>query len=388
MPQARKQKQLKPRGNAPQTKSKTKTKPKPKPKSPPRSSPSNRLMPRSPHAYLDPFISSGHVVSHIAAAPFLTINSVSRLPITIAANDELLICLTWTPSLVRGYYVAKTVFTVTDAVGLTLVAPQFDTLKPTHVSNQRFGMRIQNTSSAVNISGAFYSMATNDPISISGGDNVADGNFQLTATEFNSIVSRITNGSSTRITSAISSTKNPVKGLVVRTNHDTVWEDAVPNPLLGPSFNTWAVAKLAEANARNSYSSHYIYIPPQPLVQSYILEVRSQDGCRFDMDHALNGSSTRPTIVPSEVIQQLYQAAHQQSKHGELVPHTAQPQETFMSKVESAIQGVGNTAESLALAIPKVGRLAYNAVRSGQILRSLRSVPMLSTAVEGALMIA
>jgi len=345
----------------------------PKPKGPkprnPKRQPRSTL---SAHSFLDPFVSKGYVPSPVAHAPYLIVESAKRWEYTVAANYSYLVCLAYTQSACRGYTMTWT--GTADALGACTFAPQLATLTPSHVSLQRCGLQLQNTTNSLNRGGTIYAMAANDIIDVAfKADDTDDPLSRVTYANIIKLIDRITSSTRTRIISANSSAVRKVKGIITYTNPDFSWNVFVPVDMSLNTLNTFFEQSLATTNLLNNTSAYYFYIPAQATAQTYTFELLSQDGARFDPEHALYGSSRYAPVAPSHHVASLYRSAMDASHHGEMAPTAAQPHETFMQRMGDIVHGIGSVAEGVASAVPKIGSAIYNTVRTGRILQGLRT---------------
>lgn len=326
----------------------------------------------SAHAFLDPFYSSGHVPTHVAHAPYMMIESSRRWVQTLAANHNVLLCVCYTNTQCRGYVVDWT--GAGDAVGYPILATQLSTVTPTHVALQRLGIQMQNITNNLGRSGTIYTLSCNDIVAVPfAADNVADLNIRIANADVVALANRITNSTKSRMTAATTSLQKKIKGLVTITNPDFVWNSYtdVDATLLTSNVDFETAIQLADS--LNNTSAFLVYIPGQAIAQEYSFEVKSQDGCRFNVDHALFGSSKYAPMVPSHHIAQMYRAAHNSAHLGEHAPLMAPPHESFMDKVTSVVHSIGNVAGEVATAVPKIGSAIYNSVKSARILQTLRN---------------
>lgn len=367
------------------TKSRQKFGPKPKPK-PKRV---KKMQPRraggrlkSAHAYLDPFFSRGHVVTHQMHAPYIVIESARKWTANLSANDNMLIYVTWTNTICRGSaYIWNG---PADASGYNILSTQLQNVTPTHVATQRLGIEVQNVTSPLYIGGLIYVLTTNDPVAITPmADNTGDNYTRITNAEAARLASKVTNSAHTRVVSAQSTTNRKLKALNVITNPDLLWEtfQAVTDNNLA---NTVYEAALGTADIMNHLSSTLIYIPGQANAQVYSFDMRSHDGCRFDTDHPLFGSATHAPLVSNTVVANLYTQAHRQAKLGEKAPIAAAPHESFMSKVGHFIGDVEGVAKAVGKAVPRIGEAIYNTIGTSRALRSVFSSPMVEEVAEAA----
>lgn len=326
----------------------------------------------SAHAFLDPFISSGHVPTHVAHAPYMMIDSSRRWVQTLAINHNVLVCLCYTNTICRGYIVDWT--GAGDAVGYPILATQLGTVAPTHVALQRVGLQLQNITNNLGRSGTIYTLSCNDIVGVPFmADNVGDLYIRIANADVTALAARVTSSSKSRMTAATTSLQKKIKGLVTVTNPDFIWNafTAVDSTLLTSNVDFETAISLADS--LNNTSSFLVYIPGQSIAQEYAFEMVSQDGCRFNVDHALFGSSKYAPVVPSHHVAQMYRAAHNSSHLGEHAPIGAPSHESFMDKVTSVVHSIGNVAGEVATAVPKIGSAIYNSALTGRILRTLRN---------------
>ncbi len=356
-----------------------------KPQRPKKTKPSRnvRRLP-SAHCFLDPFSSSGHVPTHVAHAPYMMIDSSRRWVQTLAANHNVLLCLCYTNTSCRGYVVDWT--GAGDAEGYPIIATQLGTLTPTHVALQRLGIQFQNITNNLGRSGTIYTLVCNDILGTTfAADNAGDPLIRIANADITALASRITNSSKSRMTAATTSLQKKIKGIVTITNPDFIWNSYTAVDSTLDTSNVAFETAISLADSLNNTSSFLIYIPGQAIAQEYSFEMLSQDGCRFDVDHALFGSSKYAPVVPSHLVAQMYRSAHQSSHHGEHAPTVAPSHEGFMSQIGSAISSVGNIASEAAQAIPRIGQAIYNTVRTGRILNTLRTAtPLIEEVAESA----
>lgn len=326
----------------------------------------------SAHHYLDPFCSTGHVVSSKPHAPYLVVDSVARWTQSVAANTDLLLQLCFTNTNCRGFYGGWT--HGVDATCLPIILPQLSTLSPTHVCPQRLGVSLCNVTNSLKRAGNVYILSTNDVLNVNfDTDNTGDVYMRLTDAVAGGIVSRITGSLRTRTVPASATINTPVKCITTLTNGDFDWQGYLYADPTSNGSNLIYEASISAADAYNLTSSVLIYIPGQADAQSYQITVRSQDGCRFDTDHALYASSRHAPVIPSHLVGLLHTTAHIASHQGETAPVIAAPHETFMQRVSGFIHGVGEVAESVARSVPRIGAAIYNSARTAQILNGLRA---------------
>lgn len=338
----------------------------------------------SAHAFLDPFYSTGHVPTHIAHAPYMIVDSSRRWVQTLAINHNVLLCLCYTGTMCRGFVVDWT--GAGDAVGVPILATQLGTVSPTHVALQRLGIQFQNITNNLGRSGTIYTLSCNDIIGVPfAADNAGDPYIRIANADVTALAARITSSSKSRMTAATQSLQKKVKGLVTVTNPDFIWNAfTTVDSTLNTSNVDFEIA-IGLADSLNNTSAFFVYIPGQAIAQEYAFEVLSQDGCRFNVDHALFGSSKYAPVVPSHHVAQMYRAAHNSSHLGEHAPIAAQPHENFMDKVTSVVHSIGNVAGEVATAVPKIGSAIYNSVKSARILNTLRNVgPLIEEVGEAA----
>jgi len=326
----------------------------------------------SAHAYLDPFVSGGHVVSATPHAPYMVIDSVKRWTQSVAANTNFVMQLLFTHTNCRGYILGWTPGAV--ATGYPIIAPQLGTLTPSHTAPQRLGVSCLNTTNALKRAGNVYTMITNDPLAVAfDADNVADTLIRVTDAGMVALTEKILGSQYTRTVSAQNCSVQPIRHITTMTNPDFIWQDYVYYDPSNDDSNVYFQGAVAAADLMKVTSSVLIYIPGQADAQQYQFTVRSQDGCRFDVDHALFASSRHAPIVPSHLATQLHRSAFVASRAGEQNSAVAPPHESFMQSIGSLVEDVGSVASNVASAVPRIGSAIYNTIRTGRILSSLRS---------------
>lgn len=318
----------------------------------------------SSHAFLDPYYHRGHVPTHQVHGPYVCIESSSRFVQSLAINYSCLVYLTFTTTQCRGFCVTWT--GAGGAVGYPILARQLGTLTPSHVALQRLGIRFRNITNIISRNGLMYTLSSTDPLGVTfDADNVGDNFIRLTNAEVLAISARVVNSARTRTISATDTQHESAKGIVTLTNPDYVWQPYTPVDSTLNTANLDFENALQGADLANITSSFVIYIPATGLAQDYSFEVLSQDGARFDVDHALYGSSRHAPLVPAHHVAAMYQQAHLNSRDGEKAALSAAPHETFM-------QTISRYASDAATMIPNVGKAIYNTVKTGQILKTLR----------------
>ena len=339
---------------------------------------------KSAHAYLDPFVSSGHVATAKSHAPYLMVESVRRWDINVNINYQAMIYLTFTDTSARGWYVTWT--GANDPAGYNIVSTQLDTIRPTHVSQQRLGLEIRNFSNMLTQTGYIYSLVTNDPISVTyAADNVADNATRITNASITALATRVSSGVKTRVTTSRQTAKIPLRRICTITNEEYLWLPYTYVDPLDNGANMSYETALTTMDAYNSHSSVIIYIPTVSAQQTFNVCMRSQDGCRFEPDHAMFHAAKHAPILPSEVVAKMQTKAHLDSHNGELAPKQATASEGFMSRIGHFFGEVEQTAENIGRAIPRVGQAIYNTVTTGKALRSLaRAAPMVEEIAESA----
>ncbi len=346
-----------------------------------------RVAAPSSHAYLDPFVTRGHVPCGVAHAPYVIIESTRKWTQNIPANTNFLLTLMHTPSVARGYAVSW--IGAADAIGICLTAKQLGTVQPTHVSQQRLGIKVQNITTALTRAGIVYVASLNDPQGITfSADNVGDAFTRITNAQVVNLSDRIKESSLSRAVSAQSTSNRPIKGICTLTRPDEMWYDFTyvdidPTSANYNLLNVGCETSMATADLANYGSSFCIFIPANTLAQDYAFEMLSQDGCRFEPDHALYGTSRHAPMLPGHLIAQLHTQAHVQSHLGEHAPTQAQPHETFMSRVGNFVSEVGSLANRIGEAVPRIGSAVYNTVQTSRILRSLgQAAPVIEEVAE------
>lgn len=360
----------------------SKPKPKPKPKQnqpkrraatarrgPPGMSVSRRPLP-SPHHYLNPFYHSGHVPSSRIHAPFINITSARRWTVNTAANEGIFCYLTHTDTVCRG--IVQTWIPGSNSQGFGIIATQLNTVSPTHVAYQRLGLRISNVAAALTVTGMVYHYHTNDPILLPQYDNVADNFTRVLDADMVTITDRITTASRTRFVTAQSLQREPLEAIVTVTDETKLWKDFQAIDVAAVGANLGFYSSLTRADQDNNISAVCIWIPPQPILQQFMFEMVSEDGCRFDGDHALFGAQQHAPIISSSSSAKMYVSAHVAAKHGEKAPKAAAAHEKgFMSEVGSFIKGVGEVGEEVYNAVPRLAAGAAQLVKGGRFLRTL-----------------
>lgn len=339
---------------------------------------------KSPHSYLDPFVSSGHVATGKAHAPYLMVESVRRWELNVNINYQAMIYVTFTSTSTRGWFVTWT--GANDAAGYNIVCTQLDTVRPTHVAQQRLGVEVRNVQNLLAQTGYIYSLVTNDPISVTyAADNGADNATRITNASITALANKVSSSVNTRVTTSIQSSRVPVRRICTTTNEDFLWQPYSYVDPLNNNANTLYEPALDAADATFSQSAVLIYIPTVAAQQIFNVAMRSQDGCRFEPDHAMFHASKHAPILPSDVVAKLHASAHNNSHNGEMAPKTASPSEGFMSRVGHFFGEVEGAAENIGKAIPQIGRAIYNTVNTGRALNSLRSAaPYIEEAAEAA----
>lgn len=339
---------------------------------------------KSPHSYLDPFVSSGHVATGKAHAPYLMVESVRRWDINVNTNYQAMIYLTFTNTSTRGWSVIWT--GSNDATGYNILCTQLDTIRPTHVSQQRLGLEVRNVQNLLAQTGYIYSLVTNDPVSVTyAADNGADNVTRITNASITSLANKVSSSVNTRVTTSAQSTRVPVRRICTNTNEDFLWQPYSYVDPLNNNANTLYEPALDAADGVFSQSAVLIYIPTVATQQIFNVTMRSQDGCRFEPDHAMFHASKYAPILPNDIVAKVHASAHNNSHNGELAPKTASPSESFMSRIGHFFGEVEGAAESFGRAVPKIGKAIYNTVTTGRALNSLRSaVPYIEEAVEAA----
>lgn len=380
---------------------------KPKPKPPPRNSvriqlqqsrvarPRRRFRKRNmlnpvavkaAHTYLDPFVTKGHVVASRAHPPYLLVESTRRWSVTLADNQHLLLYLCWTGTKCRGFATQWT--TGGTPSGYPIIATQLGTLTPTDVIQQRLGVQVTNTTAAVNVAGVIYHLSTTDPIGVNfESDNPGDPYIRLSLAEAERIALLVATSSRTRTISASNTRAKPLKAINTIANDEFQWQ-RYTNVATANDSNVYYETAISTADLTNTVTATVIYIPATGLTQNYFIDVKSQDGCRFEMDHALFSAQKRAPIAPQHHVTNMHQHAHNSAPLGEMVPHHAPPHEhSTMSTISGFIHGAGDVAEQAAYAIPRIANTAWNAVTSGRALRSLwRGAGDVVHAIEGPVM--
>lgn len=339
---------------------------------------------KSPHSYLDPFVSSGHVATGKAHAPYLMVESVRRWDLNVNINYQAMIYLTFTSTSTRGWFVTWT--GANDAAGYNIVCTQLDTVRPTHVAQQRLGLEVRNVQNLLAQTGYIYSLVTNDPVSVTyAADNGADNATRITNASITSLANKVSSSVNTRVTTSLQSSRVPVRRICTNTNEDFLWQPYSYVDPLNNNANTLYEPALDAADATFSQSAILIYIPTVAAQQMFNVTMRSQDGCRFEPDHAMFHASKHAPILPSDVVAKVHASAHDNSHNGELAPKIASPSESFMSRVGHFFGEVEGAAESFGRAVPRIGKAIYNTVATGRALNSLRSaVPYIEEAAEAA----
>lgn len=350
------------------------------------SAPRQRAAP-SCHAYLDPFFTRGHVPCGVAHAPYVMIESTRKWVTNLAANTHSILCVMHTPSVARGFQVNWT--GALDATGICLTAKQLGTVQPTHISQQRLGISIQNVTTALTRAGVIYVASLNDPQGVTfSADNAGDAFTRITNAQVTALADRIKESALSRAVSSQSSSTRPIKGICTLTRPDEMWYDfnfidIDPASAVYNDLNIGCETNMATANLLNYGSCFYAYFPANTLAQDYSFELVSQDGCRFDPDHALYGTARHAPMVPSHIVAQLHTQAHVQSHLGERAPVQAQAHESFMSRVGNFVSEVGTLANRIGEAVPRIGGAIYNTVQTSRVLRSLgRAAPIIEEVAE------
>lgn len=346
-----------------------------KAKKPKRKQNRNAIMPcclKSPHSYLDPFVSSGHVATGKAHAPYLMVESVRRWDLNVDINYQAMVYVTFTSTSTRGWFVTWT--GANDAAGYNIVCTQLDTVRPTHVAQQRLGVEIRNVQNILVQTGYIYSLVTNDPVAVTyAADNGADNVTRITNASITALANKVSSSVNTRVTTSLQSSRVPVRRICTTTNEDLLWQPYQYVDPLNNNANTLYESALDAADATFSQSAVLIYIPIVAAQQMYNITMRSQDGCRFEPDHAMFHASKHAPILPSDVVAKIHSSAHNNSHNGELAPKVATPSEGFMSKVGHFFGDLEGAAESVGRAIPRIGQAIYNTVSTGRALNSLRA---------------
>jgi len=358
-----------------------------KAKKPKRKQNRNATMPcclKSPHSYLDPFVSSGHVATGKAHAPYLMVESVRRWDLNVNINYQAMVYVTFTSTSTRGWFVTWT--GANDAAGYNIVCTQLDTVRPTHVAQQRLGVEIRNVQNLLAQTGYIYSLVTNDPVAVTyAADNGADNATRITNASITALANKVSSSVNTRVTTSLQSSRVPVRRICTTTNEDFLWQPYQYVDPLNNNANTLYEPALDAADATFSQSAVLIYIPTVAAQQMYNITMRSQDGCRFEPDHAMFHASKHAPILPSDVVAKIHSSAHNNSHNGELAPKVATPSEGFMSKVGHFFGEVEGAAESVGRAIPRIGQAIYNTVSTGRALNSLRTAaPYIEEVAEAA----
>lgn len=327
---------------------------------------------KSPHSYLDPFVSSGHVVTGKAHAPYLMVESVRRWELNVVTNAQAMIYLTFTSTSTRGW--AVTWSGNNDAVGYNILCTQLDTVRPTHVAQQRLGLEVRNVQNLLAQTGYIYSLVTNDPVTVSyAADNGADNLTRITNASITNLANKVSSSVNTRVTTSAQSSRVPIRRICTNTNEDFLWQ---PYEYVDPTNNNanslYEIA-LGAADGTFSQSAVLIYIPTVSTQQIFNVTMRSQDGCRFEPDHAMFHASRYAPIIPNDVVAKVHASAHSNSHNGELAPKVATASESFMTKVGNFFGEVEGVAENVGRAIPKIGRAVYNTIATGRALNTLRS---------------
>jgi len=339
---------------------------------------------KSPHSYLDPFVSSGHVATGKAHAPYLMVESVRRWELNVNINYQAMIYLTFTNTSTRGWFVTWT--GANDAAGYNIVCTQLDTIRPTHVAQQRLGVEVRNVQNLLAQTGYIYSLVTNDPVSVTyAADNAGDNATRITNASITALANKVSSSVNTRVTTSLQSSRVPVRRICTTTNEDYLWQPYTYVDPLNNLANTSYEPALDSADGNFSQSAVLIYIPTVGAQQIYNVTMRSQDGCRFEPDHAMFHASKHAPILPSDVVAKVHASAHNNSHNGESAPKIATPSEGFMAKVGHFFGDIEGVAENFGRAIPKIGKAIYNTINTGRALNTLRSaVPYVEEVAEAA----
>lgn len=344
---------------------------------------SRRLALKSPHAYLDPFLTKGHVVTDKAHVPYVCIDSTWRYSFNLPAGTGMYINFLWTPSACRGAVFPW--IRGMNSQGLNIMLPQLQQVSPTHCCFQRAGLKITNMSAALTVEGPIYMLVTDYPLTMAFmGDNPGDEWTRATDAELIRLTDLVETSLRTRVVPAAKTLTTPLKGIITTTDPGFAWlpYQTVPS---GVNRNVTCESLMTTADIQNQQSTVIVWIPPRSTAQSYIVDFASTDGCRFDPNHPLRGQAARAPIVTSDVVASLHNSAHAAAQLGEKAQVKAAPHEGFMSKIGHFIHDVGDVASNLGSAIPNVGRAIYNSVQTGRALRTLRSAaPYVEEVAEAA----
>lgn len=321
----------------------------------------------SPHAYLDPFVSTGKTVKPASHPPYVHLASTTFFPVSLASNERLIMVIHPTNTGAVGFYGKSVPGVVTTCY--PILARQVGGLTGvTHITTERCGIQVQNISGPLAVSGMFHMLACNNMPShlVSyDADNLGDPYIRLTDATVNSIANWVTANAHTRHISNDQNRQKSERAIITLTESSHLFSDfLLVDPTSNDSNVDYQNALIAE-DLWGTYSTIVIYFDPPGIAQTLSFNMKSQHGVVFEVDSAFYPSAARSAVVDNVTHANLNHHAHTATVSGAVSITPATHEDSTMSKINKFIAEAGNVAGTAGDAIKK----GYGAVRNWKIAR-------------------
>lgn len=341
------------------------------------------------HSYLNPWLYNTSTVKATPHNPYLLVESSTSWNATLAATDGLILVLKHTPTNCKGF---AGVFTA--AAGLQaypLIATQLSTLIPTRISMERLGIRVTNTSPLLTVGGSFYALTTSNMPNLNfAADNLGDPYLRLSLADTNDLVTRVKNNPFTKVVTNVSITQKPLTRITAVLKPDFEFSEFMVVDNTNNDSNMDYQAHIGAVDNMDLTSTTILIWPIDGLNRTLGFQMKSQDGCVFDVEHGLYSSCKQAPIVSNVVHSNLHLGAMTTARSGSHdhaigIVQAAPHEESLVSKIEGAFSFAEQAKDVISSVYNGARRLFSTgsrfASRAAPIVEELETgLPLLSLA--------
>lgn len=341
---------------------------------------------QSSHTYLNPWHNNTPTVKQNQHNPYLLVESSRNWNVILIAIDGMILVLKHTPTNCKGF---AGVYTA--AAGLQaypLIATQLATLVPTRICMERLGIRVQNTSPTIALGGSFYALTTaNMPDLTFDADNVGDPYLRLTLAATNTLVSKVISNPYTRTISNATINTRPLTRITSVLKPGFEFGEYVDVDSTDNASNITYEVQITTSDVMDLTSTTILIWPIDGLVKTLNFQMRSQDGCVFDVEHGLYSSCKHSPVVSNVVHTNLHQHALTTTRSGThdhvSVPVPAHgPELSLASKIEGAFN-FAEEAKNVVGAVYNGAKRLFRGVETG-VSYARRAAPLVEEIEEAA----
>lgn len=302
----------------------------------------------------------------------------------------MILVLKHTPTNCKGF--AGTYTAGAGLVAYPLIATQLSSMVPTRICMERLGIRVQNTSPTIAIGGSFYALTTaNMPDLTFEADNVGDPYLRLSLANTNALVNKIIDNPYTRTVSNSMINTRPLVRLTSVLKPGMEFGEYLDVDSTDNASNITYETQLGLSDLMDLTSTTILVWPIDGIVKTLNFQMRSQDGCVFDVEHGLYSSCKHAPIVTNVVHTNLHQQVLTTTRagthdHSNAIVPARGPEVSLASKIEGAF----NFAEEAKNVVSAVYNGAKRLIRGAEtgVSYARRIAPIVEEIGEAPLLLA